>query len=86
MHGLSLEQRLNLALDGDNGLWLCENHHKMFVEGMVSFDSSGCLLVENDIDQRHKRFIDEITTNRKLPSEFLTDRFLWYLQQRKMAG
>lgn len=86
MHGLSLEQRLNLALDGDNGLWLCENHHKMFDEGMVSFDSSGRLLVENDIDQRHKRFIDEITTNRKLPSEFLTDRFLWYLQQRKMAG
>ncbi len=86
MHGLSLEQRLNLALDGDNGLWLCENHHKMFDEGMVSFDSSGRLLVENDIDQRHKRFIDEITTNRKLPFEFLTDRFLWYLQQRKMAG
>ena len=86
MHGLSLEQRLNLALDGDNGSWLCENHHKMFDEGMVSFDSSGRLLVENDIDQRHKRFIDEITTNRKLPSEFLTDRFLWYLQQRKMAG
>ena len=86
MHGLSLEQRLNLALDGDNGLWLCENHHKMFDEGMVSFDSSGRLLVENDIDQRHKRFIDEITTNTKLPSEFLTDRFLWYLQQRKMAG
>ena len=86
MHGLSLEQRLNLALDGDNGLWLCENHHKMFDEGMIFFDSSGRLLVENDIDQRHKRFIDEITTNRKLPSEFLTDRFLWYLQQRKMAG
>ncbi len=86
MHGLSLEQRLNLALDGDNGLWLCENHHKMFDEGMIFFDSSGRLLVENDIDQRHKRFIDEITTNTKLPSEFLTDRFLWYLQQRKMAG
>lgn len=86
MRFLPLEQRLELALDGDNGLWLCENHHKMFDEGMVSFDNRGSLIVEKDIDRRHRQFIDEITTSRRLPSEFLTDKFLWYLQQRKMAG
>lgn len=83
MNYISFEQRLELALDGDNGLWLCENHHKMFDEGMLSFDKYGALLFRNDIDLRHMRFIDEITKYKVLPSEVLTDKFLWYLEQRK---
>lgn len=86
MNYISFEQRLELALDGDNGLWLCENHHKMFDEGMLSFDKYGALLFRNDIDLRHMRFIDEITKYKVLPSEVLTDKFLWYLEQRKRVG
>lgn len=79
---LTLEQRLEYALDGENGLWLCENHHKMFDEGMLSFDNNGHLLLREGIDYRHMKFIDEITKYHVLPREFLTDRFLWYLRQR----
>lgn len=86
MNSIPLEKRLELALDGDNGLWLCENHHKMFDEGMLSFDNHGALLLRNDIDQRHMKFIDETTRYKVLPSEFLTDKFLWYLEQRKLVG
>lgn len=82
---LTLEQRLEYALDGDNGLWLCENHHKMFDEGMLTFDQHGQLLLKNGLEKRHKKFIDEITKYDFIPEEFLTDRFLWYLNQR-MAG
>lgn len=35
---LTPEQRLEYALDGENGLWLCENHHKLFDENLLSFD------------------------------------------------
>lgn len=86
MNSIPLEKRLELALDGDNGLWLCENHHKMFDEGMISFDNHGALLLRNGIDQRHMRFIDETTRYKVLPPEFLTDKFLWYLEQRKLVG
>ena len=86
MNSIPLEKRLELALDGDNGLWLCENHHKMFDEGMISFDNHGALLLRNDIDQRHMKFIDETTRYKVLPPEFLTDKFLWYLEQRKLVG
>lgn len=79
---LSLEQRLEYALDGENGLWLCDNHHKMFDEGMITFDTNGSLLFRNDIEHRHMKFIEDITKYDVLPSEFLTDRFLWYLEQR----
>lgn len=86
MHSIPIERRLEYALDGENGLWLCENHHKMFDEGMISFDNNGCLLLRNDIDRRHMRFIDESIKYKVLPPEFLTDRFLWYLEQRRLVG
>lgn len=86
MNSIPFEQRLELALDGDNGLWLCENHHKMFDEGMLSFNKYGTLLFRNDIDLRHMRFIDEITKYKVLPPEVLTDKFLWYLEQRNLVG
>lgn len=86
MHTISLEQRLELAVDGDNGLWLCENHHKMFDSGFLTFDDNGGLLLRNDIDRRHMRFIDETIKYRMLPPEFLTDKFMWYLRQRRAIG
>lgn len=86
MRSVPIEKRLEYALDGENGLWLCENHHKMFDEGIISFDYNGGLLLRNDIDHRHMRFIDETTKYKVLPPEFLTNRFLWYLEQRQLAG
>ena len=86
MQEYSPEQRLEMALDGENGLWLCENHHKIFDEGMIFFDNNGRVQVKNDIDRRHITFINEITRNKELPLECLTDRFLWYLQKRQAVG
>lgn len=79
---LSIEDKLRYATDGDNGLWLCENHHKMFDEHMITFDSNGHLMFRKNIDRWHMKFIDEITRYNCLPSEILTDNFLWYLDQR----
>ncbi len=85
MHAIPIEKRLEFAMDGDNGLWLCENHHKLFDEGMISFDKHGVLQVRKDIDHRHMQFIDETTKCKALPPEILTDKFLWYLEQRQLS-
>lgn len=85
MPALSLEQRLDYALDGENGLWLCENHHKMFDEHMITFDNNGEIMFHNSIERRHMAYIEEITPYHCLPREVLTDRFLWYLQKRHHA-
>lgn len=79
---LTIEDKLRYATDGDNGLWLCENHHKMFDEQMITFDSNGHLLFRKNIEHRHMKFIDAITKYDHLPFEILTDNFLWYLDQR----
>lgn len=86
MYLIPIEKRLEFALDGENGLWLCENHHKMFDEGMISFNNHGCIQLRDGICQRHMKFINETTKYKVLPPEFLTDRFLWYLEQRQLAG
>ena len=38
---LSLDEKLSHATDGENGLWLCENHHKMFDSNVIAFSSDG---------------------------------------------
>ena len=40
----------------------------------------------NRLGRFHMRFIGETTKYKVLPPEFLTDKFLWYLEQRRLVG
>ena len=79
---MSLDEKLKCATDGDNGIWLCENHHKMFDEHMISFNQNGELRLLNGLELRHLKFIDKITLCKQLPEFVLTDKFLEYLWHR----
>ncbi len=83
---LSPEEKLAHATDGDNGLWLCENHHKMFDEGLISIDRAGKVVYRKDLDSRHAAFIDGITPVKQLPGGLMTERFLYYLDIRNQLG
>ena len=52
---------------------------------MISFDSSGNLLLRDDLSRETCRFIDEITAYSRLPDFVLTDNFLEYLWHREQA-
>ncbi|MEG0835896.1 MAG: HNH endonuclease [Christensenellaceae bacterium] len=82
---LTQEQKLACAIDGDNGLWLCENHHKMFDEHLLTFNGNGNVVFKNDIDSRYMKFIDETTRFKTLPEFVLTEKFLEYLWRRNKA-
>ena len=79
---LTFEQKLSHALNGENGLWLCENHHKMFDEGLLFIDTNGQVAYRNHLEKRHIVFMDSVTTIKQLPDEFLTDQFIQYLDLR----
>lgn len=83
---MSFDDKLQCAIDGDNGLWLCENHHKMFDEHMITFSENGELLFSKGLERRHMRFIDQVTPHRKLPEFVLTDRFIEYLWRRMKSA
>jgi len=79
---LTIEQKLGHAICGENGIWLCENHHKMFDEGLIYLNRDGNISYRNDIEHKHIAFMSEVTTIKRLPDECLTIAFLNYLDMR----
>lgn len=83
--GMSFEDKLKCATDGHNGLWLCENHHKLFDENIIRINEHGGIDFKRDILPEHSDFISQITINQELPSNLLTDKFSEYLWRRNQA-
>ena len=54
-----------MATDKDNGLWLCENHHKLFDRALIHF-IDGEVTYNGALDDSSIEFIDKITTIPKL--------------------
>ena len=79
---LSLEEKMAHAVNGENGLWLCENHHKLFDEGLLNINQNGEIVYRDKLEKMHIVFMDKITTNKQVPSQFLSDGFLKYLEIR----
>lgn len=77
-------KRYVLANSGDNGVWLCSNHHGLFDSNYYCFDSdSGKVLIKLDASHESKSFFDTITYNKKLPSEILTSKTKIFLSKRQ---
>ena len=81
---LTLEQKLSYATDGHNGLWLCENHHKMFDENLIRILPSGRISYHSAAN-KHILFMQKITTVDALDDEYMSDRFVEYLDRRNRA-
>lgn len=82
---LSLEEKLVYATDGNNGIWLCQNHHKLFDEGFINFNTNGEVIQRDNLEARYIKYIDEVTNNTKLDEYYLTEEFLNYLSWRDAA-
>ena len=79
---LSIEERINYATDGDNGMWLCENHHKMLDEDLVIIDLAGAIKCKPAIEEKSKEYILNTTPITQITPPIFTERFTNYLQKR----
>lgn len=70
------------AISGENGLWLCQNHHKLFDSHFLSFNMDGHVLITSSLRTEDGQFIRTITKNDSLNKLIMTDNFKWYLSQR----
>ena len=82
---MTFEEKLECALDGHNGLWLCENHHKLFDENIIKIDENGKIRCKEDLPNEHLDYIYHITTKENIPDYLMTDRFIEYLRRRNQA-
>lgn len=80
--GLSDEEKFQHATSGHNGLWLCQNHHKLFDSDIILFAPDGQILVQDTIQPGHIDFIRTITNRNVLSGNVLSNEFCWYLSQR----
>jgi hypothetical protein len=55
----TLDQKAERATDGDNGLWLCANHDKMFEFGIIYFDNQLMKVGAFISEQLQKEFIEK---------------------------
>ena len=78
---LSDEEKFVHATNGHNGLWLCQNHHKLFDADILLFSPDGHLLVRDNVPHSSAEYLQTITTSRELPRNILSDNFRWYLSQ-----
>lgn len=79
---INQDKKLRLAIDGDNGVWLCNNHHKLFDLNILYIASDGRLKQKRKIELKHEDYIKGITTDRQLHTDILTPTFIDYLDKR----
>jgi hypothetical protein len=82
---LTDDEKLDFAIDKDNGLWLCQNHHKLFDIHHLAVKEDGLLTVLSTLDADDLDYITSITIERNIPKEHLTDGFTAMLNKRNEA-
>jgi hypothetical protein len=80
--GISLDKKIEYATDGDNGIWLCENHHKLFDEGFIIINSEGIVQYDGTMKDEYLKFIVWATTITAIKREILTEKFGEFLTRR----
>lgn len=82
---ISQDKKLQFAIDGDNGIWLCNNHHKLFDINLFVIAKNGEIKFIPNISEVDKAYIAKITVAHQLHDEILTPNFLVHLEKRNSA-
>lgn len=79
---ISIDDKVRYATDGDNGLWLCENHHKLFDRNIIAIMSDGHVKYNRNLSTAYIPYLHTLTENTQLPSIYLTKSFKHYVELR----
>lgn len=82
---LSIKERLDEAIDGDNGLWLCQNHHKLFDSHLISISEDRNIYFHNALPEGGTEYLKSITKNFSLSEEVSNKKFMAYLNKRNAS-
>ncbi len=85
VNSISIDDKVQYATDGDNGLWLCENHHKLFDKNIIAILSDGTVKYNRRLSAVHVPYLHALTENTHLPPVYLNDNFRRYVEFRNKA-
>ena len=83
-HASELDEsaKFSHAVNGNNGLWLCQNHHKLFDANILLISNDGHIRIKDGLVMKDLAFIRSITFRTSLDENILTDDFKWYISKR----
>lgn len=79
---LTQDEKLSLALDGDNGLWLCNNHHKLLDVNILRLFEDRSVKYKSTLTDTQSSYIRQITSVNELPENIVNDSFTEYITKR----
>lgn len=79
---LTDDDKFDSAADGNNGLWLCQNHHKLFDANILMIDGRGVVRVKDGLAVKDLDFVRNTTFKYQIDRGILSRPFLWYLARR----
>ncbi|MEE3384848.1 MAG: HNH endonuclease signature motif containing protein [Prevotella sp.] len=80
--GLDDDTKFNHAVSGHNGLWLCQNHHKLFDSNIILLDNDGFVRLKDNLVTDNVAFIRSTTFRTSVDARFLSAEFKDYLAKR----
>lgn len=80
--GMDFDVKYHHATNGHNGIWLCQNHHKLFDSNIMVINNDGDYLVKRSLPMSHVEFIRECAINRSLATDIMSDELRYYLNIR----
>lgn len=78
---LQFEDKFRLAVDADNGIWLCENHHKLFDSNLIWFEE-GQLCISQKLNDEDLLFVKHVTTIEQIEPQYINERMLAFFDSR----
>lgn len=79
---LTQDEKLVLALDGNNGLWLCQNHHKLLDVHILRLFEDGSVKYKSSLSETQSNYVKQITEITELSNNIVNEGFTEYLTKR----
>ena len=79
---LSEEEKYTHAVSGYNGLWLCQNHHKLFDSNIIMIDDDGHIRIKDGLVAKDVAFIRNVTFKTSIDDIIMTNEFRFYISKR----
>ena len=79
---ISDDEKIRCATDGENGIWFCENHHKLFDENILLINKDLSFSIKNNLRKTDIDFINQITLHKKLSNVYCSIRTQQYIDNR----
>ena len=79
---LTDDEKFAHAISKDNGLWLCQNHHKLFDENTIQIQENREIIYSSDLSEEDLDYLNEITKVSEILEDYLNDNTVYYLRRR----